>query len=268
VKSALNKGSVFIVTLKNISIASAYSEEEIMAESEIQEVQNIVFSPSTILLVEDIESNRTIIKGFLEPYPFTILEATNGIEAFELAVKYRPDLILMDIQMNLMDGFESASLIRKKIPKDKCPILALTALTLKTNKKEQIDLFDGVIQKPVSRQKLITILTKYLLFTSTVKETVALESKQVIIENLTPDQLEKLKTYFQPKIEQLIHRMPINTILKFAEELNTFGSENHIEPLIEYSRELIMATHSFDTNLIEMQLNKFENLISNFKTAE
>src|SRR5919202_2742645 len=66
----------------------------------------------TILVVEDFDETRFMMKVVLEMSGYRVLEATNGIEAVEVARRERPDLILMDIGLPLMDGFEATRAIR------------------------------------------------------------------------------------------------------------------------------------------------------------
>ena len=82
--------------------------------------------PPTVLLVEDDEDNRLMLKLMLEIWKYRVLEAKNGEEAVELAEKEQPNIILMDVQMPDLDGFDAARLIRRSQPTDGVPIVFLS----------------------------------------------------------------------------------------------------------------------------------------------
>lgn len=84
-------------------------------------------SLKTILVVEDFDDTREMIKCFLELKGYRVMEGTNGHEAMELAIRERPDLILMDLQMPVLDGFTATQLLRERAELDCVPVVAITA---------------------------------------------------------------------------------------------------------------------------------------------
>lgn len=113
-----------------------------------------------LLLVDDSDDNRFLVKLFLENSPYKITEAKNGEEAVDF-VKHKPfDIILMDMQMPVMDGYEAVKIIRQfeKVQGEvkKVPILALTAhgTTVEKNKCLEIGCTD-YLSKPVSKNTLL-----------------------------------------------------------------------------------------------------------------
>lgn len=80
---------------------------------------------ATILVVDDLEANRFIVSFLLEDMGFTVLQASDGAQAVEMAAKESVDLILMDCQMPVMDGFEATSQIRAS--QMETPIIAYSA---------------------------------------------------------------------------------------------------------------------------------------------
>ncbi len=121
----------------------------------------------SILLVEDNPVNQAVAEGMLEFFECQINIANNGIEALELYNKNRYDLILMDLQMPEMDGFEATEEIRKlesqSITKQHTPIIALTANALQGDRERCLDAhMDDYLSKPFSQKQLQTILEKWL----------------------------------------------------------------------------------------------------------
>ena len=80
-----------------------------------------------LLLVEDFEDTRLFMRLALEEHGFIVFEAENGEKAVETANRERPDVILMDLTMPLMDGFAAAKLIRQNEQLKNVPIIAITA---------------------------------------------------------------------------------------------------------------------------------------------
>jgi CheY-like chemotaxis protein len=80
-----------------------------------------------VLLVEDFEDTRLFMRLELEELGFIVFEAENGKVAVETAIREIPDVILMDLTLPLMDGFEAAKLIRQKENLKNIPIIAITA---------------------------------------------------------------------------------------------------------------------------------------------
>jgi two-component system cell cycle response regulator DivK len=103
-----------------------------------------------ILYVEDNFENRTLIKRILESEGFTVVEAENGLTGITSAETYKPDLILMDINLPDIDGYECAARIRKNTALTHTPIVALTANVMEGDRQRALDAgLDGYIPKPI-----------------------------------------------------------------------------------------------------------------------
>ena len=81
----------------------------------------------TVLLVEDTEDNRFMMRRLLEMSGYRVVEATNGDEAVKLAEAEKPGLILMDLSLPVIDGLAATRLIRKLPKLEKTPIIAVSA---------------------------------------------------------------------------------------------------------------------------------------------
>ena len=84
-------------------------------------------SVQTVMVVEDFDDTRRMMRRFLESGGYGVLEAANGHEAVEVARRERPSLILMDLNMPVLDGFAAALRIRQQEPLRDVPIVAVTA---------------------------------------------------------------------------------------------------------------------------------------------
>lgn len=114
----------------------------------------------TILIAEDIEENYYLLKVLLDP-SFTLYHARNGREAVDLFKSEQPDLVLMDIKMPVMNGYEATREIRK-ISTD-TPIVALTAFAYEKEKEQAREChFNGYIVKPIDFCELRKLLLQYM----------------------------------------------------------------------------------------------------------
>jgi two-component system cell cycle response regulator DivK len=118
---------------------------------------------ATILIVEDNEKNRRLIKDVLEYHGYLVIEAPNGAEGARLAIERKPDLILMDIQMPVMDGMSAAKLIRSDPAMQGIRMIALTSFAMKGDRERFLEAgFDDYLAKPVDTRKLPGIVKKHL----------------------------------------------------------------------------------------------------------
>ncbi len=116
-----------------------------------------------ILLAEDQKINRKIVSGLLSKYKWEIIEAVDGQEAFEKATTDSYDLILMDVQMPRMDGYEATRKIRESEGNSKhTPIIAMTAHAMKGDKEKCLAAgMDHYLTKPINTAEVVKIINEY-----------------------------------------------------------------------------------------------------------
>jgi two-component system cell cycle response regulator DivK len=103
-----------------------------------------------VLYIEDNDSNRLLVLRVLSAEGHTVFEARNGLEGLEVTERERPDLILVDISMPEMDGYEVAARLRALGEAGQVPIVALTANVLRGDRERSLQAgCDGYIQKPL-----------------------------------------------------------------------------------------------------------------------
>jgi two-component system, cell cycle response regulator DivK len=117
----------------------------------------------TILVVEDQEDNRTILRDLRNHVGFDVLEAVTGEEGVRAAEAHRPDLILMDIQLPLLDGYEATRRIKAQPELRAIPIVAVTSYALSgDDEKARAAGCDGYVTKPFSPRQLLATVLSYL----------------------------------------------------------------------------------------------------------
>ena len=116
-----------------------------------------------ILLVEDQADNRKIIRDMLRGADYEITEAENGEEALAAIAKQRPDLILMDIQLPIMDGYTVTRKIKGDPVLRSIPIIAVTSYALSGEEKKAREAgCDDYVPKPFSPRQLRAKIRQYL----------------------------------------------------------------------------------------------------------
>jgi len=116
-----------------------------------------------ILVVEDQEDNRRIVRDLLTSAGYEIIEAVTGEEGVTLAETQHPDLILMDIQLPGLDGYEATRQIRANPALRKVPIIAVTSYALSGDDVKAFEAgCDGYVSKPFSPRALLAKIREYL----------------------------------------------------------------------------------------------------------
>ncbi len=116
-----------------------------------------------ILVVEDQVDNRQIIRDMLSATDYEIMEAENGQQALSAVVKKRPDLILMDIQLPIIDGYEATRRIKADPVLKSIPIIAVTSYALSGEEaKARAAGCDDYVPKPYSPRQLLAKIRHYL----------------------------------------------------------------------------------------------------------
>ena len=115
----------------------------------------------TILLAEDHLDSREAMRALLEAHGYRVVEAANGREAVERALEERPDLVLMDIMMPEMDGFEATRVLRSQEGTSSLPIIAVTAMDGAQRLSIQAGAND-FIAKPIDTRGLMVKIRRWL----------------------------------------------------------------------------------------------------------
>ena len=117
----------------------------------------------TILVVEDQEDNRQILRDLLSANDYGMLEAENGEEALAAVRKQRPDLILMDIQLPVLDGYEATRRLKADPATSSIPIIVVTSYALSGDEtKARASGCDAYVTKPYSPRALLAKIREFL----------------------------------------------------------------------------------------------------------
>jgi CHASE2 domain-containing sensor protein/DNA-binding NarL/FixJ family response regulator len=160
VESSLGVGSKFWLDL---DLENASNWVQSTSVSQNQKIVGIQDKKPKILIVDDNWENRSVILKLLESIGFSCFEATNGQEGLEQAVKIQPDLILTDLAMPVMDGFEMIKTLRISLQLNNLPIIVSSASTFETDQSKSLEAGGNeFLPKPVQIEELLKLLQKYL----------------------------------------------------------------------------------------------------------
>jgi two-component system cell cycle response regulator DivK len=116
-----------------------------------------------ILVVEDQEDNRRILRDLLTSVGYEVIEAVTGEEGVSSAKSHRPDLILMDLQLPVLDGYEATRRIKADPALSHIPIIAVSSYALNGDDVKALEAgCDAYISKPFSPRELLAKIREYL----------------------------------------------------------------------------------------------------------
>ncbi len=233
VDSVLGQGSTFWVELELPVISTMVEETKSIETPQVIGYKDSA-KPLQILVVDDNWENRAILQNLLEPLGFTIIHAVDGIEGVKLASEHKPDLILMDLVMPEMDGFDATSEIRKTL-KD-IPIIAASASVFEEHRQLSLDVgCNEFLDKPIRESELLDVLKRFLNV-EWIYETL----QDIPIEVTEEQPLVMLSIEQATSLMTLTKSGNIKGIINFAKQLDA--------ELIPMANKITKLAKSFDIN--------------------
>jgi PAS domain S-box-containing protein len=266
VESNLGKGSRFEIVLHDVKVAATLSNT---MRNNTFDPSRITFEKMRVLVVDDIESNRDLIKEYLSQVNLEVICAENGQQALLFVEEYHPALILMDIRMPEMDGYEATKCLKDNPNTANIPIIALTA-SVALDEKALIEAhgFDGYLAKPVNISDLLGELSHYLKHTrkdvTDISQITTTEVNNAInpaeIANL-PELQNQLKQEVMPLLKEVETAMEMGMVAKLAEKMIQLGKEYNIPAFIKYGEPLKESTETFEIDYIQTALEELPALL-------
>lgn len=265
VESIQGEGSTFVLYFPEVKI----SEQKELAIEPEDNLNNITFKKSLILLVDDVANNRLLVKEFLDGSGVSIIEAENGKEAIEKAEIYKPDLILMDMKMPEMDGFEATKAIRNNPEINNTIIIGLTAFAMVSDEERILKAgLQGNLRKPIVKKELIKQLSLFLPYDETVKREEVktdedMEKLSDDIIKMLPETIARIRVEYEELKKRISRSMRINSVKSFAEFICEASNGNG--EILNYGKALSDAADSYDKQLIQAKLDEYESFIDSLE---
>ena len=203
-KSALGEGAEFIMALP---VAHANEQAIRKQKREMRRVIGIKtkIDKPKMLVADDMESNRDLVKQLFEPFGFQVEEATNGLDALEIVERWQPHVILMDKVMPVMDGIESTKKIRETQIGKNIVIVCVSANVFENEREKVLSAgVDAFLAKPFKNhdlfdllEKLLDIEVEYEVEQTNVTDASDRSSELESLMQLSIDDLESLKAVSQ-----------------------------------------------------------------------
>ena len=261
-ESKIEKGSKFTIEFRDLKYLDIENEPEL--ESDI-EIDDISFEEAKLLVVDDIEVNRRLIKEFLNNYKFEIFEADNGVQALKIAKIEKPNIILMDIRMPESDGYETLKEVRNDEAIKNVPVVAISASVFKDEEKTLLKCgFNSFLRKPLGKEILVNTLAKFLKRKASKVVNYEITngidpSLQILSEELRNNIRERLDT----KILSIYSNRTIKQVPSVIKVLAELSDKYQSDALHNYCEQLTYAKNNFDVIEVYRLLDMLDSQINN-----
>jgi two-component system sensor histidine kinase EvgS len=246
-ESTMGKGSCFTIILPDIATSDTSAAPEKTTPCDLTSIHR-----ATILITDDSQTNRDLIKACLKDTPLTILTATNGKEAVDIANKEHLDLIFMDIKMSVMSGTEAATILRSNPDTAAIPIICLSG---SVPEPEVLNIFDDFLQKPFSME-IIRQKTQQFIQNS--------ETQNPTAEPLSQEKAPLTVMENKILLEMLSSAQHTGTLTDYqiiADQLQQYGEKYNNEALKTIGSALAANTQQGAIIQIEDQLLELEKYL-------
>ncbi|BAY80014.1 multi-sensor hybrid histidine kinase (plasmid) [Nostoc linckia NIES-25] len=252
VQSQIGQGSSFWFELE-IPKASDWVKSAIAASD--KQIIGFEAGPYTILMVDDRWENRTVITNLLQPLGFNVIEASNGQEGLEKAIAFKPDLIITDLLMPQMNGFELIQHLRYTPKTQDVKIIVSSASVFEADQHRSLQAGGNkFLSKPVQADELLQQLQSLLNLVWIYKQCQPeeLKTKQATTANSQSTQLTPPSPEVLQELVTLANKGNFNAILKWADRLEETDTTFAL-----FASELRQLARQFDEDLILSFLTQY-----------
>jgi signal transduction histidine kinase/FixJ family two-component response regulator len=264
--SVLGQGSTFRLEFHDVPISARASSADTSDTSRLLNFDDL--TPSTIMVVDDNQTNRQLVEGIFSGSRHRLVLAADGQDALLKASLERPDVVLLDLRMPVMDGRETLPKLRLLPGMESIPIIAVTASSLLNDEQELKQLFTGYIRKPFTRQGLYEELAKVIRPSAEFNNSNA--TSALSIARLTPGivapeliaHLERLEADVWPEIRAA---GAFGESRRFAATLIELATAWNCPYLHTYALELARHADAYALVELEQSLAAFTTVIRALK---
>ena len=269
VKSEIGVGSLFTVKLKNINSVKGEEKKKGLIDWHKEKLD---FGNARVLIVDDIQQNIDIVKIYLADAGIVVGEI-NSAEKIEDFIKvFKPDIILMDLRMPEISGYEANAIIKMNPETSKIPVIAFTASSMQSDEAKIVREFDGFLRKPILKNELIKELMKFLKYSTIAEHETDNKDhlKGLILGNLPKETILKhaeiVSNSLSERSQNLLEYMDLTEIGHFINDFKKICSENKINLFDKYIENLRNDFNNFDINSLKQNLNSLPLILRNLKS--
>jgi PAS domain S-box-containing protein len=268
--SGQGEGTVFTVVLPSVPIIEKGKSRR---TEETFDITTVHFRNARVLVVDDNAENRKLIVDLLSSSPLEILEAGNGREAVEIAKRDIPDLVLIDLRMPEMNGYEATRILKSGETTKAIPVIAISASPkIIMQEQSDIEIFDEFLMKPVIVAELVKVLTKYLSYEIIIRnKPVAGKRRKAGTEkrsdklNVFHELVKTLEEELVPVYREVMKKQQIGQMEAFGKRLAVLGEKACCRILMDYATDICSTTEKFDVELLIERFTEFPDIIQKIK---
>jgi signal transduction histidine kinase/DNA-binding response OmpR family regulator len=252
VSSAVGQGTTFTITLTELKTF------DISGSPKSEITKEYSFAPNKILIADDISTNIGLIQTYLLDYPFEVVAAKDGQEAFDLTRLHKPDIVLMDLKMPIMNGYETCQAIKEDESLRHTPIIALTANAVKSSNSKICQHFDDYLYKPLKQEDLLEKLAKYLENSTNHKND---DAKDSDVEN--SGNAQQVLSQLDSMNDQILNAAQSLEILELNKVLTLLHKtveDNSIRPVVLWTQKLQEHYDNFEMDELAKELQKIHQV--------
>ena len=265
VASVMGQGSAFHLRFPHVAISARLAAPD--HPTTASKVDFNELRAATLLVVDDNETNCRLIAGMFANSHHHLVFGSTGEEAIAKARELKPDILLLDVRMPGMDGYQVLDEIRKIPTLEFLPIIAVTASNLKSEDNKLRERFSGFVRKPFSQLELFEELADFL------PQSPRAEPGN---ETASPSQPETAPAASAPVPKELISQLrlllldpwptirdtvAVNESKVFAQGLEGLGQRWHCQPLVTYAQKLLQDAENYAVTELEKHLGEFGALV-------
>ncbi|MCL1464560.1 ATP-binding protein [Argonema galeatum] len=207
-----------------------------------------------ILAIDDRWENRSVLVSLLEPIGFEVIEATNGEEGLDKAAMIHPDLIITDLVMPVMDGFEMLRRLRRLSEFKDTPAIASSASVFEADQFKSVDAgANEFLPKPLDAENLFLLIQKYLelkwLYDTNIEHP---DTKPNAGEDIEPDAIARPSADILQHLNQLAQMGDLDGIVELAEQLKQADPK-----LVPFAQKLSELAESCELNSLTTFIKEF-----------
>jgi signal transduction histidine kinase/ActR/RegA family two-component response regulator len=266
VHSRENQGSRFLLLLPRVPLAEAPAGAGV---DDGFDPERIAFEPASVLVVDDVATNRLLIKEFLRSTQLTIIEAENGEDAVHLAKEHLPAVVLMDLRMPVLDGVAAMKRIRADDDTRSIPVIVLTASGMKEDQARIMqEGFSGYLTKPIKKATLFQELSRLIAHTEIEpgEGDAPAAAMGMVSPRLVCKVVGLLEGEYMQKWKEIRKNLFFDEIGEFGHRIRELGAAYTITDLNTYGEELSGHAESFDVEKMNTTLNAYPDIIAAVKS--
>ncbi len=254
VESEIGRGSVF-----SFHLLMPVSQSEAKKGKNITDHKNFNLNAARILLVEDNIINQIIAKKFIHRWGAIVDTAENGLEAVKKINEKRYDVVLMDLQMPVMDGYKASRTIRSLgFTNEQLPVIALTANALDDVRTRVFESgMNGYLTKPIDPNELYKTITKYLRIAK-VNSSDTEKPQPPLVEKFD---IAFLMDSFDDKFRKEFLQLQKKEILDFIPNIKEQSRQRNISEIKRITHKITPSLKRLDKIILLNKLNDLKNLI-------